>query len=146
MLTHHTEAAVWQPRWLSQPNSAVGLIDVVIAVQDVAEAAARFARFTGRAATAMPGAALIRLDRGGVYLIGRDRAAEKLPEVPVTTLPFMLGYAVRVQSLAAAEAAAEKADLEWRTFEGGMVACFPSELGDGAWFFVEDAAALPWRR
>jgi hypothetical protein len=146
MLTHHTEAAVWQPRWLSQPNSAVGLIDVVIAVQDVEEAAARFARFTGRAATPMPGAAFIRLDRGGVYLIGRDRAAEKLPEVPVTMAPFMLGYAVRVQSLAAAEETAEKADLEWRTFEGGMVTCFPSELGDGAWFFVEDAAALPWRR
>jgi hypothetical protein len=146
MLTHHTEAAVWQPRWLAHPNSAIGLIDIVIAVADISEAAARFSRFTGRAATQMPGAALIRLDRGGVYLIAHDRAAEKLPEVPATTLPFMLGYAVRVQSLAAAEAAVESADLEWRTFEGGMVTCFPSELGAGAWFFVEDAAALPWRR
>jgi hypothetical protein len=27
-----------------------------------------------------------------------------------------------------------------------LVARFPSELGDGAWFLVEDAAALPWRR
>jgi hypothetical protein len=146
MLTHHTEAAIWQPRWLSHPNSAIGLIDVVIAVGNLEEAAGRFSRFTGRAATRMPGAALIRLDRGGVYLIAHDRAAEKLPEVPATTLPFMLGYAVRVESLAAAEAAVESADLEWRTFEGGMVACFPSELGAGAWFFVEDAAALPWRR
>jgi hypothetical protein len=146
MLTHHTEAAVWQPRWLTHPNTAIGLIDVVIAVEDLEEAAARFSRFTGRAATAMPGAALVRLDRGGVYLIAHDRAAEKLPEVPVTTLPFMLGYAVGVKSLAAAEAAVESADLEWRAFEGGLVACFPSELGEGAWFFVEDAAALPWRR
>jgi hypothetical protein len=145
MLTHHTEATVWQPRWLSHPNSAIGLIDVVIAVGNLEEAAGRFSRFTGRAATRMPGAALIRLDRGGVYLIAHDRAAEKLPEVPATTLPFMLGYAVRVESLAVAEAAVESADLEWRTFEGGMVACFPSELGAGAWFFVEDAAALPWR-
>jgi len=146
MLTHHTEAAVWQPRWLSHPNSAIGLIDVVIAVGNVEEAAERFSRFTGRAATRVPGAALIRLDRGGVYLVAHDRAAEKLPEVPPTTLPFFLGYALRVQSLAAAEAAVESADLEWRTFEGGMVTCFPTELGAGAWFFVEDAAALPWRR
>jgi glyoxalase-like protein len=146
MLTHHTEAAVWQPRWLMHPNTAIGLIDVVIAVDDVGEAAARFSRFTGRAATPMPGAALVRLDRGGVYLVAHDRAAEKLPEVPATTLPYILGYAVRVQSLAAAEAAAEGADLEWRAFEGGLVTCFPSELGSGAWFFVEDAAALPWRR
>jgi hypothetical protein len=146
MLTHHTEAAVWQPRWLSHRNSAVGLIDVIIAVADVKEAAARFARFTGRAATSVPGAALIRLDRGGVYLVAHDRAAEKLPEVPATTLPYILGYAVRVESLAAAEAAMESGGLEWRAFEDGIVACFPSELGEGAWFFVEDAGALPWRR
>lgn len=146
MLTHHTEAAVWQPRWLAHPNTAIGLIDVVIAVEDVEEAAARFSRFTDRGATLLPGAALVRLDRGGIYLIAHDRAAEKLPEVPVTTLPYILGYAVRVQSLAAAEAAVASADLEWRAFEGGLVACFPSELGEGAWFFVEDAAALPWRR
>jgi hypothetical protein len=146
MLTHHTEAAVWQPRWLSQPNSAVGLIDVIIAVADLKEASARFSRFTGRAVTSMAGAALIRLDRGGVYLVAHDRAAEKLPEVPVTTLPYILGYAVRVESLAAAEAAIESGGLQWRALEGGIAACFPSELGDGAWFFVEDAAALPWRR
>jgi hypothetical protein len=146
MLTHHTEAAVWQPRWLTHPNSAIGLIDLVIAVKDVGEAAERFSRFTDRAATTMPGAALVRLDRGGVYLVAHDRAAEKLPEVPVTTLPYILGYAVRIQSLAAAEAAAESGELEWRAFEGGLVTCFPAELGEGAWFFVEDAAALPWRR
>ncbi len=39
MLTHHSEQAVWQTRWLSHPNSAIGLIDLVIAVADVEEAA-----------------------------------------------------------------------------------------------------------
>ncbi len=147
LLTHHTEDAVWQPRWLSHSNSVSDLIDVVIAVGDVDEAAARFARFTGRPATATEGGgALIRLDRGGVYLVSHDRATEKLPEVPVTSLPFMIGYALGVQSLAAAEAAVNDADLEWRALEGGIVATFPSELGEGAWFFVEAPDALPWRR
>ena len=50
ILTHHTEAAVWQPRWLTHPNSAIELSDVVIATADVDEAASRFARFTGRPA------------------------------------------------------------------------------------------------
>ena len=146
MLTHHTEQAVWQQRWLSHPNSALGLIDVVIAVADVEEAAQRFARFTGRAATPTPGGALIHLDRGGVYLVTHDRATEKLPEVAITALPFIVGYALRVQSLAAAEAAVERAGLEWRAIDDGVVATFPAELGEGAWFFVESAAALPWRR
>ena len=145
MLTHHSEQAVWQERWLSHPNSATGLIDVVIAVADIEEAAQRFARFTGRAATPTPGGTLIRLDRGGVYLVTHDRATEKLPEVPITSLPFIVGYAIRVQSLAAAEAAVDGAQLEWRAFEDGVVASFPAELGDGAWFFVERASALPWR-
>ena len=146
LLTHHTEDAVWQPRWLSHANSVCELIDVVIAVGDVEEAAQRFARFTGRAATLTPGGALIRLDRGGIYLVSHDRATEKLPEVPVTSLPFMIGYALRVESLAAAEAAVNGADLEWRAFEDGIVATFPAELGQGAWFFVEAAERLPWRR
>ena len=146
LLTHHTEDAVWQPRWLSHANSVCELIDVVIAVGDVEEAAQRFARFTGRAATFTPGGALIRLDRGGIYLVSHDRATEKLPEVPVTSLPFMIGYALRVESLAAAEAAVNGADLEWRAFEDGIVATFPAELGQGAWFFVEAAQDLPWRR
>ena len=146
ILTHHTEAAVWQPRWLSHPNSAVGLIDLVIAVADVEEAAQRFSRFTGRPATRTPGGALLQLDRGGVYLVTHDRVTERLPEVAITTLPFIAGYALRVQSRAAAEAAVDRADLEWRAFEDGIVASFPVELGEGAWFFVERASALPWRR
>jgi len=146
ILTHHTEATVWQPRWLSHPNSTCDLIDVVIAVGDVEEAAQRFARFTGRPATFTPGGALIRLDRGGIYLLSDDRATEKLPEVPVTSLPFMVGYALGVQSLAAAESAINGADLAWRAFEDGIVATFPAELGQGAWFFVEAAEGLPWRR
>jgi Glyoxalase-like domain len=146
ILVHHTEDTVWQPRWLSHPNGVCDLIDVAIAVGDVEEAAERFARFTGRPASFTPGGALIRLDRGGVYLVSRDRATEKLPEVPITSLPCMIGYALGVESLATAEAAVDGADLEWRTLEDGIVATFPAELGEGAWFFVEHPDALPWRR
>ena len=51
-LTHHTEDAVWQPRWLAHPNGAKALIDIVVAVADVDEAAARYVRFLGREARA----------------------------------------------------------------------------------------------
>ncbi len=146
VLTHHTEHAVWQERWLSQPNSAVGLLDVMIAVADVAEAADRFGRFVGRTATPTPGGAFIRLDRGGIYLLTHERAMEKLPEVAFGAPPFMVGYALRVTSLAAAESAVDNAGLEWHAFEDGIAAAFPAELGEGAWLFVEQASGLPWRR
>jgi hypothetical protein len=146
MLAHHTEQTVWQKRWLTHPNSAIGLLDVVIAVADVEEAAQRFERFTGRTATRTSGGAVLRLDRGGLYLVNYDRITERVPEVPITKLPFMAGYALRVRSLAAAETAIDRADLEWHAFDDGITAAFPLELGEGAWFFVERAAALPWRR
>jgi hypothetical protein len=147
-LTHHTEHAVWQPRWLSHPNGATGLIDVAIAVADVEEAAQRFSRFTGRAAarTASGAGALIRLDRGGINLVSHELAAERLPELAFPTLPFMIGYALQVKSLATAEMAVEAANLEWHSIDDGIAAAFPVELGEGAWFFVENASALPWRR
>ena len=146
LLTHHTEHTVWQPRWLTHPNSAIGLIDVMIAVDDIDEAGERYTRFTGRAATRLSGGALIRLDRGGVYLVSHERVTERLPEVAIAKLPFIVGYALQVQSLAAAEAAVDRADLDWHVFENGIAAAFPVELGEGAWFFVERADALPWRR
>jgi hypothetical protein len=146
MLTHHTEPTVWQNRWLSHPNSAIGLIAVVVAVADVEEAAQRFARFAGRPATRTSGGAVLQLDRGGVYLVNYDRITERVPEVLISKLPFMAGYALRVQSLAAAEMAVDRAGLEWHAFDDGITAAFPVELGQGAWFFVERASRLPWRR
>jgi len=146
MLTHHTEEAVWQERWLSHPNTATALIDVVIAVTDVQEAAGRFGRFCGRAAEQINGGAIVRLDRGAVVLVDRDALASLLPEVPVPALPFMAGYAIGVQSLRSATAIVQRARLPWRAFAGGIVASLPDELGVGAFIFVESAAALPWRR
>jgi hypothetical protein len=118
----------------------------MIAVADVAEAAERFGRFVGRAAAPTPGGTLIRLDRGGLYLLTHERAMEKLPEIAFSAPPFMVGYALQVESLAAAEQAVDNAGLEWHAFEDGIAAAFPAELGEGAWLFVERASALPWRR
>src|SRR5262249_24273315 len=66
VLTHHTEQAVWQPRWLTHPNGAIALTDVLIAVADVDEAAQRFARFAGRPIAANATGRAVALDRGPV--------------------------------------------------------------------------------
>ena len=88
LLTHHTEQAVWQERWLKHPNSAVGLIDVIIAVADVEEAAHALPASPAARRRATPGGALIRLDRGGVYLVTHDRVTERLPEVAIRRASF----------------------------------------------------------
>jgi hypothetical protein len=146
MLAHRTENTVWQPRWLSHPNGARGLVDLVVACADVAEAADRFERFTGHKAHAPAfGQAAIALDRGQVNLFSADAFAAMFPEIAIPRLPFMGAYALRVQSLAAAEALLRREGLAVRRIGAALSLPFPEELGVGAWLFVENAGDLPWR-
>jgi hypothetical protein len=146
ILAHRTENTVWQPRWLSHPNGALGLVDLVVACADVAEAADRFERFTGRKAEATAfGEVAIALDRGQVQLMSKDAFAALLPELPVARLPLLGAYAIRVRSLAAVEILLRQERLAARRLGAALVAPFPEDLGVGAWLFVENAADLPWR-
>jgi hypothetical protein len=145
MLAHRTENTVWQPRWLSHPNGAVGLIDLVVVSADAAEAAGRFVRFTGHEAKATKYGQAIALDRGQVQLFSKDAFASMFPEIAVPSLPFMAAYALRVQSLAATEALLRHAGIATRRLSAALLAPFPQDLGAGAWLFAENAADLPWR-
>ena len=137
ILTHRTEAMVWQPRWLSHPNGALALTSIMIAVADIEEAAQRFARFTDRQATPSPLGQTIELDRGRVQLVTPDAFARKLPEVAIPSLPFIGAYAIRVASLGVIGDMLKRAGLRTRRSEQDLVAIFPEELGRGAWLFAE---------
>ena len=100
-LTHHTPEHLWQARYLGHPNTAEDLAEVWIVVEDLDEAAARYAAYLGLPADrAGPGTAAIRLSRGRVSLFTVEGFRERLPGVEVPALPFIAGY-----GLAAAEPA-----------------------------------------
>src|SRR5262249_15708038 len=145
ILTHHTEQAVWQPRWLTHANGAVALTDVVVAVSDVDEAAQRFARFTGRPVVANTAGCAVALDRGRVQLMKMVDLATLLPEVTVPSLPFIAAYAIVVVSLDGAEQALGARGMTPRRHGPVLIVPFPQELGLGAWLFVESVLTLPWR-
>lgn len=145
LLTHHTENAVWQPRWLSHPNGAKALLDVLVAVADADEAAARYVRFTARAAETSRLGRTIQLDRGAVHLTNAGTFSRLVPGLPVPGLPFIGAYAVRTDSLIAT---ANVLRANGNTFEQRdrmLFTPFPKALGAGAWIFVEQATDLPWR-
>jgi hypothetical protein len=145
LLTHHTESAVWQPRWLSHPNGAKGLVDALVAVAEVDEAAARYARFTARTATTSGLGRTIQLDRGAVHLTDAGTFSRLVPGLPVPGVPFIGAYAVRTDSLIAT---ANLLRANGNTFEQRdrmLFTPFPKGLGAGAWIFVEQATDLPWR-
>jgi hypothetical protein len=145
ILAHRTEDTVWQKRWLDHPNGATALVDLLIAVADVEEAAQRFVRFTDREAVHTRFGQAIVLDRGAVQLMSPEYFFELLPEVSVPGLPFMGGYAIAVQSLDAAEATLREGGISARRMHRVLAVQFPEALGLGAWLFVERPADLPWR-
>jgi len=145
ILTHRTEPLVWQARWLTHPNGAVGLASVVIAVADVNEAAERFGRFTGRPARPTASGQTIELDRGSVELIDAAALAQMLPEIPPPSLPFMAAYGISVRSLQAVDSILKQNGLAARRQGEHLVAAFPQDLWRGAWLFsaASSAAADP---
>jgi hypothetical protein len=138
MLTHHTEDAVWQPRWLAHPNGARGLASLAIVVADVDEAAARYARFTQRPALRTRAGQAVELDRGRIDLVTREAFVAALREIAIPSLPFIAGYGVTVTSLDAAEVVLRGGGLSSRRAGAILVVPFPEELGTGAWLFGED--------
>jgi hypothetical protein len=145
ILTHHTEAAVWQPRWLSHPNGAVGLIDVVIATANVDEAADRLARFLGRLAASNTAGKAIRLDRGGVQLVTAEALSRLATDLAIPSLPFIGLYAIAVRSIPVLCDSLRRGGVAFVHRDGFVLAHFPSALGIGGWVFVERSERLPWR-
>ncbi|HEV2551008.1 MAG TPA: VOC family protein [Stellaceae bacterium] len=145
LLTHHTEDAVWQKRWLTHPNGAKQLLDAVIAVADIGETAARYERFTGRKPVATRMGRSIFLDRGSVQILDASTFTRLVPGVPVPGLPFIGAYAVRVDSLLAAANVLRAQMTAFEQRDRMLFVPFPKELGAGAWIFVEQPSDLPWR-
>jgi len=137
MLTHRTEHTVWQPRWLGHPNGARALTALTIAVADVDEAAARFARFSGRPAVRSEDGQAIALDRGRLELVTADAFSRRFPELTIPSLPFMGACTIAVESLASAEAVLRRGRIATRRAGDQVVARFPDELGVGIWIFEE---------
>ena len=141
MLTHHTEDAVWQKRWLVHPNGARGLASLAIVVADVDEAATRYARFVNRPAVRTRAGQAVLLDRGRIDLVTRDAFAAALPEIAIPSLPFIAGYGVTMRLLDAVELALRSRGLPSRRAGDVLVAPFPEELGQGMWLFSESSRA-----
>jgi hypothetical protein len=145
LLTHRTEDTVWQQRWLTHPNGAQALADLVIVSADADEAAGRFERFTARPAASTPFGRSIPLDRGRIEIVTEAAFAALVPEVAPPRLPFMGAYALLVASLGAAEALLAAAGLQQRRIEKAVIVPFPPQLGIGAWLLAERPTDLPWR-
>jgi len=115
----------------------LALTGVVIAVADVEEAAARFARFTGRAAALSQFGHTITLDRGRIELVSGEGLQHMLPDIPIPALPFMAACEIKVASLTRLRDMLERAGMSVSERGQVLIVQFPPEIGQGAWLFFE---------
>jgi catechol 2,3-dioxygenase-like lactoylglutathione lyase family enzyme len=94
LIRHLTPELLWRPEWTAHANRAVRLDRLVIAVEDVAAAAARFARLLGVAPRAAAGMTSFRLGDGQLSLVAAGMLDSIAPGVAPPCLPFIA--AVRV--------------------------------------------------
>jgi hypothetical protein len=133
-LTHHTEPLVWLPDMLDHPNSAEALSALWIAAKDPAEPAARYARFTGRAARQDGAVTTIALDRGTLNFAPPAYLSEAFGIVPAGALPCLAAASIAVRSLAILEACLEQSGLAHRRIASGIAVILPPGLGDALIF------------
>lgn len=138
-LTHGSEDALWQQRWLGHRNGAAGLVSILVSSPDPAEAAARFSRLLGRP-LARIGSRCYRvgLDRGSVELLDEQQATDLVGTAVEPGTSVIVGYRLAADDPDRAAEHMADAGLPVRMHAGRAVAPFPTALGVGAWLLVPD--------
>ena len=97
---HHTPQLVWQPRWLTHSNHAVALTAVILCVADPAEAAARYALFTGLKAAGTSDNWHLDTQRGRL-LFSTPETINRIFNAAPPRLPWIAGYVLASDNMAA---------------------------------------------
>jgi hypothetical protein len=137
LIRHLTREAIWQERFMTHPNRAVALSEVVLAVAAPAETGARFSVLAGRPLVPDPaGGYALALPRGRVRILPAAALEAVFPAVTIPCLPFIAGITLRTDdnNAAAARLLAERA-IAHRAVPGGVLVD-PSASGGVAIRFV----------
>jgi Glyoxalase-like domain len=103
LIRHLTPEAIWQERFLSHPNHAAALAEVVIAAAAPAETAARFSVLSGLPVTPDPaGGFSLGLPRGRVRMLAPEDLPAVFPGISIPSLPFIAGITIATDDANAA--------------------------------------------
>lgn len=146
MLAHHTEALVWQPRFLDHPNGVTGLVSALLVVADPDEAAARFQRFAGgRLSRPTPAIRRLDHDRGALAFASADQVGEVLPLAPESVAtPWIAAMALETRGLDRAVAHFAAGDLR-PVRSDGVRALYQMPPALGGWVeLLAPGSAASW--
>lgn len=148
LLQHHTEEAVWQPRFKAHDNGVRSLKAVLLVVEDPREAAMRFSRFCGRPWGACgEGHFRLLLDRGCCVFLRSELAPALAPWLgQAVQAPWIAAQALGSEDLARTHdcfVAAGFRPVSGSVPEGEITFRLPRALG-GYLTVVAQAAQPSW--
>ena len=130
---------------MDHPNRIEELHDVLLAVEDPQEAAARFARFLDRKAEKNGDGWHLETDRGALTFVTPDALPAALPGSAAPTAPFMAGYSLVSADLAATAHHFLKGGGAVEDIGGGALKLtLPAPLG-GTQIVCARGQRAPWR-
>lgn len=135
--THHTEGALWQPRWTAHANGARSLVALIISSPDPDRTADRYSRFLGRSAEPFQDGFRISLDRGALEILHEVQAKALIGQAIAPGEPIFVGVRIAVDRLDhLADIAISKGFRTQATLDT-LVVPFGPDLGQGAWVFEQ---------
>ncbi|HAA92966.1 MAG TPA: hypothetical protein DCE33_10995 [Rhodospirillaceae bacterium] len=144
-LEHLTPNALWQQRWMTHPNGARALTDLLMLDENPEDAAQRYQRFTGREAIDHDGAVLLVTDRGRLTIATPKWIVSRLPDAPLPPAPAFVACALDAD-IAQAHRCLEANGLTLNhTNASGFWPAAPPALG-GVVAFADALEGVPWLR
>ena len=139
---HHTPQLLWQPQWLAHDNRATALTAVILCVEDPAEAAARYARYTGLDAISAGDYSHIDTARGRLLFCPPALIKRKFG-IDAPTLPWIAGYVLASDAMAATRDHLAATGFAYGDLEAQRLYVVPpSSVGGIIVFEPEKSAAL----
>ena len=101
-IEHLTRDYLWQERYLDHPNGAVALTELLVCVEDVEEAARRYAKYFGIPIT-RNGIFAECILNAGKFRLTDPRGVRETYNLEPPTLPFAASFTVAVSDLSKTE-------------------------------------------
>ena len=140
---HETPDLVWLPGFTEHANGAEALTDFLIVEADPAEAAARFATFSGRPARMEDGLHTIAMERGRLTICDTAAAARLLPGFDAPSLPYEAAVCLRVADAGRTAAVLAERGVAATRAMPGIVHVAPAD-GMGSHILFHDAGGPVW--
>ncbi len=139
---HHTPDLVWQPQWLAHANHATALTSVILCVDNVAQTAARYARFSGLEAIGSGENWHIATQRGRL-LFTAPATFKRVFNIEAPTLPWIAGYVLASNRMAATRKVVAATGYAHGELDGQrLFVALPSSAGGIIAFEAQRSAAF----